>query len=252
MSNDKVSFEETSLPSLPRGRRTWPVWGAILVFLLALAALPPTRSAILACDVAIARWLNGFLGHSRGFDLFIAWLNTRKGDATVIGCLAFVFLAQSCIPWKRPEVLRKLAFWAWVGVVFLLVYQSQEVFEGTIRRDSPGQTLDGWFSLNAVYHVKTRVANRTCFPSGHAMAYFFFAIMAFRRYRRIGLFLLAVATVIPLTRMMTGGHWASDTYLATVPLAGFFAALAYETPVARLQGWIEVVLNKCWSLVFRG
>ena len=80
----------------------------------------------------------------------------------------------------------------------------------------------------------------------------FFAFMAVRRYRRIGTLLLVIAAVVPVTRMMTGGHWASDTYLGTLPLAGFFAALAYETPMARLQGWIEAVLSRFWKVVFRG
>lgn len=238
--------QETGSPRQPHVRKTWLLCLGILTFLSVLADIPLTRQWILTWDVRTAYWLNGLLGHNRHFDIFIARLNGKAGDTVVVVCLALLGLVQICFPWNHREVCQKCAFWGWVGLAFCLPYLLQELAEYMVHRQSPGRVLEGWFNLTAVYHVQTRVRSTSCFPSGHAMAYFFFAIMAVRRYRRTGLFLVVLCTLIPATRIMTGGHWFSDTYLSALPIAAFAAALAYETPLARVNRWLEVALDGCW------
>lgn len=236
---------DEGLPPLARVRRTLPVCLGVVTSLLVLAAVPATRQWILAWDVRCAYWMNGLLGHYRLFDVFVARLNGKAGDAVVVLCLSLVGLAQVCIPWNRQDVCQKLAFWGWVGLAFCIAYVLQELAEHVCRRESPGGVLENWFNLTTRYHIATRVRDTKCFPSGHALGYFFFALVAFRRYRRRGLFFMILGVLMMATRMTTGAHWFSDIYLSSLPIAALAAALAYETPVLRVNRWLEFALSGC-------
>lgn len=233
-------------PTSPKAAKTWPLWLGILLALSVLGALPATRQWFLAWDTRIAYWMNGLLGHSKGFDLFVAWLNGNKGDAAVIVVLFLFFAAHCCIPWDRRKVCEKAAYWVWVGATLMLLVVVVRVAERVFDRDSPARVLEGWFDLKKVYRVHTRVGSGRCFPSGHAVAFFYFAILATRRFPWLGLPLLAASLALPLSRLMSGAHWASDVYLVSLALAGLYAAVCYETSIVKMSRWGEVLLGGLW------
>lgn len=228
--------------------KTWPWILGFLICLLGIAFVPATQNTLLAYDDQITRWFNGLLGHSRSFDVFVGGLNSKAGDLIVVLSFLSFFAVNSCYRWNRREVCSRLAFWCWVSVLFILLYQGQRVFEAAFDRDSPGKAIEGWFNLKQAYGIKVKYNNSHSYPSGHSMAYYFVAFMALRRSLRTGLILLTVALIVPTTRIMTGAHWASDIFLGAVPISCLFAALFYETRVRRLRELFEYILDGFWHI----
>lgn len=229
--------------------KTWPwILGALACLLIAVF-IPAVQSSILAYDDQITRWFNRLLGHNRSFDVLVGGLNSKAGDLIVVLCFLIFFLIHSCYNWNQRDVCEKLAFWAWVSVLFIVLYQGQRVFEAAFDRDSPGKVIEGWFNIKQVYGIKVKYSNTHSYPSGHSMAYYFVAFMALRRSLRTGAILLVVALVVPTTRIMTGAHWASDIFLGALPISLFFAALFYETRVRKLRNFFEHILDGIWYIV---
>lgn len=219
------------LPELPaRRRRTWPIFLGLLVVVFLVFSLSATDRWIDYLDMVIARGANTALGLSRTFDMALAILNSKVGDAAV-GMAFIVFVLMHVFAGHaREEKAKRLAFWGWVAITFIVFYQCQRLLENFFDRDSPGKVLSGWRSLKRMYGFNARVENTHSFPSGHATAQWLFALMALRAYRRVGTGLVVVALILPSTRILTGAHWPSDILLGSIPLAAFASAVAYETP----------------------
>ena len=229
-------------------RKTWPWILGLLACLLVAALIPQTQGWLLSWDEAISKWFNGLLGHSRAFDILVAGLNTKAGNLFLILSFLCFFLIHSCYQWDRRAVCRKVAFWGWVSLLCVLLYQGQRVLALAFDRDSPGQALEGWFNLRKVYDIKAKVTNTHSFPSGYSMALFFAGFMALRRSLKAGSILLAVTVFVSMTQIMAGRHWASDVILGSVPIALFFAALFYETRTRRLLDLFEYLMDGLWHV----
>ncbi|HBF34913.1 TPA: hypothetical protein DDW35_10170 [Candidatus Sumerlaeota bacterium] len=227
-------------------RLTWPIYLVICLVFAVLAKTPATWQVIFEWDKQGAYFFNHMLGHSKSFDLFIAYFNSKMGDISVFAFLGLFFLIHSLIPFERKSICQKLAFWGWVGVIFIITQILQNKCENMIDRRSAGGALPDWFDLKTVYHLKTRVGSGASFPSGHVVSTLFFTLMAFRRgYRGGGILLFGLLIVLSITRMMSGAHWPTDI-VGSLPLAALWAALSYETPVVNCNRWLEMFLNGIW------
>lgn len=236
-----------SPPTRPPRRRTWPSIIAVFVAFYVLMLFPPVHAHVQALDVALARLMNGWLGHSRMFDLSIGALNSKAGDRLVVAGILLLLALHVLVGRDRPARARRMAFWIWTILLFTVIYQGQRMVEDGFTRDSPGKVLEPWFDLRDAYGIKAKTTNTNSYPSGHGTAYYFFAFMALRHYRRMGLLLLVMAAVLPTTRIVTGAHWPSDLFLGSLPLALLFSALAHEPSLRhwlrRLTVWCDALLR---------
>jgi membrane-associated phospholipid phosphatase len=227
----------------------WP-WLLGLMAAGVLASLcPPVIHQVLILDEHAARFCNSLLNHNPAFDRFVGALNTKRGDATVFLGLVLFCAIHSCFRANRAEVARRTAFWLWVAILFTVFYQFQKALEILFSRDSPSIALPGWIRHEYLYAHNVKVANSKCYPAGHAAAYFFLAFMALGRYRAVGFGLLALALVLPATRVVTGAHWPSDSILGSVPLMGVLAVLSYETRASRLHDLLRVFLDGAFRVI---
>ena len=226
-------------------------WYWILAFLLALlvvALLPSSQKVLLDLDAYYARYFNNLMGKSKHFDLMVGRLNYQKGDVFVAIMFILFFLVHGFMGKNKTEIKNRLAFWGWAGVLFLILYQGQRIVEGVFNRDSPSKVFDDWINIKELYGIKAKVSNSHCYPSGHAMAYYFTAFLALRRYSRAGWTLLLIALTVPTTRIMTGAHWPSDIFLGSLPISLLIAAVCYETGIRQTYGWSEKVVDVVWAL----
>lgn len=226
-------------------RKTWP-W--LLVFIIGGAVLilfvPPIQHAILKADIALAYALNSFLGHNSALDRLVGTIVTRNGDKVLFSALCLICtLHIFARPRNSHDVADRAAFWIWAVALFFAFYFFQRVFDGMLQRESPGKSLPNWIRPHVFLRRGTRTTSRNCFPSGHASLLFGLAFLALRRYRGVGLVLLAIATVVMSLRVMTGAHWPSDIILGSLPLMGLFAALMFETRLATLHTWLRGICS---------
>lgn len=208
----------------------WPWIVAGMVLLLLLNQLPAVHHAIISLDRAVAVRANSLLGRSPAFDRQLGRLNTRAGDVFVLALICLVFLVHALRGADSKEILRRLTFWGWTGLLCLATYALQSESEYLIKRKIPILELDQLKNLHAMYGIPLRTGGGSSFPSGHGLAYIFFALMAWRRgYLGVSLALWGLAVLMPGLRLVIGVHWLSDVVLGSLPLAALIAALAWET-----------------------
>lgn len=235
------------MEAAPRQRKTWP-WILIAIGLTAILALiPPVLARVLAADVSCARWFNGFVHRSRSFDLFLIRTNTRRADLAVFFVIGMGMLVYAFLSRRKEKMTSTLAFWAWVGILFTVLCFVLEALEKIMQRPSPGLVLANWRDLSEFYVTTVKVKAIGCFPSDHATAWFFLGFMAVRRYRRLGIFLLAFALALSPFRVIIGSHWMSDALFGAVPLTALMAALAFETPLIRLRDVCEHWITRMFA-----
>lgn len=222
--------------------RTWPWFLGAIIALTAAAIYPPFFHALLAWDEAVARWFNSIVGRNHMIDIIVSLINTDLGDLVIITFIAGLFAWHAFSPSDPAERNDRIAFWTFTTLAFIALYGFLGPLEGSIGRDSPGRVLTGWGDLRTISNIPVKVSKTHCFPSGHASAHFFFAFVALREHRRIGLLLLLMAFTFPQTRIITGAHWPTDN-VGSFLVAGLAAALVTETPVARLHRVILYVVN---------
>jgi Kdo2-lipid A phosphotransferase len=229
-------------------------WHWILLLLLCLFVvfrLPHPQSIVLAYDLSSARWLNELLGHNRPLDLAVATINSQRGDLLMALGISLLFLNHIRRTPTLHELYRRLAFWTWVGLLFVFVFYFQQWIEEIVERESPSRVMEGWKNLKEIYGLPVKINNKDSFPSGHAAAYFFFAFMSLRRYPSMGYVFLTLAIILPPTRVMTGAHWLTDIYLGSLPLALLTSAIAYETRIYCSLSYLEAFYEKCGANIRR-
>lgn len=217
-----------------RYTRTWPWIAALVALLMALSAIPAIHGFVIGLDHRVAWAANSVLGHNRVLDMCLGLLNSKFGDMGIVLFLLWIFTMHIRRGSDGQERARRLAFWIWVSAVFLVFYLGQHMLETFFDRDGPGKAFADWKNLRKLYGWNYKMINSHSYPSGHATAYWVFAFMALRAYRGMGNILLAMAAVLPSTRLITGAHWLSDIVLGSIPLAALVSALAYETRIAKV------------------
>lgn len=210
------------------GIRTWPWFLGATLALLAGCFYPPILEWMLSADESTSRWCNSLVGRNRAVDITISLLNTRMADVLLIIGYVTVFTLHACRPANSTERLKRGVFWIVTVLAFGIVYSLQQTIEGSVSRDSPGRVLSGWYDLRNDSDIEVKVSKSFSFPSGHASTYFFFAFMAMREFRRMGLALFVLALALPSTRIVTGAHWPTDI-LGSFLLMGLIAGLLVET-----------------------
>lgn len=221
-----------------RRKPTWPWIAALLAVLIALSSIPAIHAWVIHIDLRVAWASNSILGHNRVLDMCLGLLNSKFGDMGIVLFLLCFFGIHIKRGLTADERARRLAFWIWVSLVFVVFYLGQHMLETFFDRDGPGKALPDWKNLRKLYGWNYKMINSHSYPSGHATAYWVFAFMALRAYRRMGNALLAMAAVLPTTRLITGAHWLSDILLGSIPLAALISALGYETRIARLYYYL--------------
>jgi len=205
--------------------------------------------AVLAWELAGAdRALSAWAGGAAGFPLRHpgTWASALHEAGRVLGGLMllalFVDAAWPAPPWRAPAAVlgvarRRLVAAATVATLLLVPALALLAYLA-LRWD----VVDHGGTVPWVSHWALGVADGGpghCFPSGHASAHFFFAFVALREHRRIGLgarWLLAAVGALGLlfgaVQVVRGAH-----YLSHVLWSGWLcAALAVAVAAAlRLQ-----------------
>jgi undecaprenyl-diphosphatase len=119
-----------------------------------------------------------------------------------IGTGGAVWLALACIfalLWRRPGLL------FWVGAADLVAYLASEGLKQAVERRRPSQLFPEIKTLVPLPHGSS-------FPSGHATTSFACAVVlaSVARTRRARALLLALATLIALSRLYVGVHFPLD------------------------------------------
>ena len=153
-------------------------------------------------------------------DIIVSLVNTDLADLVIILFIAGLFAWHAFSPSDPVERNDRIAFWTFTTLAFIVLYAFLGPLEGSIGRDSPGRVLTGWGDLRTISNVPVKVSKTDCFPSGHASAHFFFAFVALREHRRIGLVLLLFALMFPQTRIITGAHWPTDNKIGRASCRG--------------------------------
>ena len=232
-------------------KRTLPayIWVLLVIVVLTGACIyPPFFKWFTSLDVALARWANSLVGLKNGMiNMLISLVNTKLGDIATVGAIAFLAIWHILKPSDNRERISRFAFWGFAGLMFGILYELTEPIEKAVGRDSPGRELVGWFDLRNMSEMSVKVSKGNSFPSGHALAHYFFAFMILRRYRFMGWFLMAVAVIFPTTRIITGAHWPTDI-LASLLIAAFAASLIMDTRIVGFYPWLERRIKEVYYL----
>jgi len=217
----------------------WPLVlsGILLLFLLNMNT--GIHGEIISIDTRAALIMNSVIGISPGLDKMLGWLNTRVGDEVVLSCMCILFLMHSFRGSTSTEVVRRLSFWGWVGALCLAAYAIECGLEHFLRRDIPLLALSQLKNVQTMYGLTLRTSGASSYPSGHAIAYIFFALMAWRRYWRMSLLICAIGFVMLSMRLVLGLHWLSDMTLGSLPISILLDSLAWETSLKRIYRLTE-------------
>ena len=122
----------------------------------------------------------------------LSWLGT--GGAVWLA-LALVF----ALLWRRPSLL------IWVGAADLVAYGAAAGLQAVVGRPRPPRSFPQIETLVPLPHSSS-------FPSGHASTSFACAVVlaAAARSRRTRALLIALATLIALSRVYAGVHYPLD------------------------------------------
>lgn len=230
--------------------KKWPFVLALILLSGLIVALTPFGHALLQADVHVARWANSWVGVNPVFDNLLISTNTKGGDRVVFVCFAVFCLLHSFALPRREEITKRLAFWGWLAVVFIVCYLVQELAEDFFARHSPGKVLHGWRNLEQMYGRDVKVISKNSFPSGHATVYWICAFMTWPRFRRLSVVLFGLALVLPTTRVLVGAHWPSDIFLGSLPMSFLFTLIAYETRLQNVEKYLYRFTDAGWDIVF--
>jgi membrane-associated phospholipid phosphatase len=224
------------------GTKLFMVLAAIL--LVALLNMNPTvHNAIINVDTLVALRMNSLVGINPIFDRILAWLSTRIGDAFVLIGIYILFFFHSLCGIKLDEIIRRLSFWLWVGILCLITYEILCTPMCTVMRDTPLLALHQFKNLQTIYGFTFHSCPTNSFPSGHGLAYIFFAMMAWKKYFRISLVLWCLAIIMLSLRLIVGLHWLSDIIFGSVFLSLLVVALVDDTPLKNTYKYTQQAVS---------
>jgi membrane-associated phospholipid phosphatase len=242
----------------------WTNLSVVLCSVLALSVLitnPAIHSAINNWEANLTIAANSIVGMHPSLDRLLGWLNTRIGDLLVISLMAGIFTAHSFGASTFNVLVERLSFWGWVATLCISTYLLVCATEHLYCHPIPVQALPQLHDVRTMYGIPVHASAFNSFPSGHGLAYIFFALMAWcKRYRRMSLFLILFGTIMLATRVVLGMHWLSDIFLGALPLSLVLSSVALRTPLkqsfrsfysityfllARLSGhaWTQILFN---------
>lgn len=228
-----IEFKE-ELIAVGKERRTFralPVILAAIVAMWLLNQVSTVHGAIIALDRHVAVTLNSLVGVNYALDQLMGRMTTRSGDAIVLAIM-IGFLAVHCLrPQDLHEKARRIAFWGWNGVLCVSTYMLCCWLQNFFVREIPLAALPTLHNITTIYGLVPHTSANESFPSGHALAFLFFAVASWRIYRSMSLPLLAIGALVLAVRLVIGLHWLSDMLLGSLPLSLLLAALSRETPL---------------------
>jgi len=215
------------------GNRWANLW-IVLCSVLALSVLianPAIHSAINNWEANLTIAANSIVGMHPSFDHLLGWLNTRACDLLVISLMVAIFLAHSFRASTFNTLVERLSFWGWVATLCISTYLLTCVTEHLYCHPIPVQALPQLHDVRSMYGIPVHASAFNSYPSGHGLAYIFFALMAWcKRYRGMSLFLILFGTIMLSTRVILGMHWLSDIFLGALPLSLVLSSVALRTP----------------------
>jgi len=185
-------------------------------------------------DLSAAFACNSLVGNCPPVDKIVGWLNTKAGDAVVLSIMCFIFVRHAFSATDFKQMLERLAYWGWVGIICVGTYLIVDEIAEKFCTPIPLTALPSLHDLRAIYQIPLHSSAYNSYPSGHGLAYSFFAIMAWRRrYTAMGWFIAAVGVCMLSMRVILGMHWLSDIFLGAFPLAILLSSVCLNTYVNR-------------------
>jgi membrane-associated phospholipid phosphatase len=209
------------------------------ILMLLLNTNPVIHTAIINFDMRVALGMNSVLGHVPLFDRTIGWLSTRAGDLFILGFICLLFAVHSFCGANLHEVIRRGSFWIWLGFLCASTYLISCSLECFVRRDTPLSVLHPFNNLQTMYGITFHSCPTSSFPSGHGMAFLFFAIMASWRYFRMSLLLWSLAILVLSLRLILGLHWLSDIICGSLFIVLILICLIEDTPLKNTYKYFE-------------
>jgi undecaprenyl-diphosphatase len=137
-----------------------------------------------------------------------------------VATLAVLFFARG--KWKSVNSRRGVAA---AGVSALLALGVAQLIATLWDRARP-------YEAHASAHLFISRSPDPSFPSDHATAAFALAVAVFLWHRRAGWLMLAMATVLAVSRVAVGTHYPGDV-LGGAAIGAVSALIVYYTPAAR-------------------
>jgi undecaprenyl-diphosphatase len=183
-------------------------------------------------DLDHYRTLNGLAGSAGWLDHLLRWgaQDLPIAMAIVVG-LAWFWPGD---PDERAQ-RQRLAVYA-VGAALLGLALSQAIGHAWFR-ERP--------YVHHPAHLLVAPSGDPSFPSDHAVGGFALAIPFVLARRRVGWLLLAMATVLAMTRVAVGTHYPSDV------IGGAFLGTAAAVAIWRVRPWLEIPLVPCLLIARR-
>jgi len=246
--NSHSSNEPESPVQKQRTAKTLPWIVAGIVGLILLNKIGAVHDAIERVDLFVALSANSIVGKSYLLDQLMGRVTTRFGDAIMLSIMVGILAVHCLQPKDFHEKARRIAFWGVNGVVCVSTYVFCCLIQNWFMRKIPLAALPQLHNLTKMYGLVPHTSAAESFPSGHALAFLFFAVAAWFAYRRMSFLLLAVGCFVLSIRLIIGIHWLSDMMLGSLPLSLLLVSLTRETPLriafAKLEDLAYFCLNK--------
>ena len=208
----------------------------ISALLIASWIVPPTRALWDMLDLAAFRALNGLLALGEGSLVFWAAANHRAVDLLSGSFCAAIILWWL---WGEPRAVqnRRAAALGALAVPLLVIPFTVHllirfVFDG--QRYSPTLVVDDALLFSKLLpQFETKDISIYSFPGDHA--FILFSVTSFFWFyapRKIFLWMLAVAIVFSLPRLVGGAHWLTDDVIGGIAPALIVIAWVCATPFA--------------------
>lgn len=224
------------------GNKWMIVLAAVLVMTL-LNMNHTVHGAIINIDTQVAFKMNSILGTNPFLDETLAWLSTSIGDAFVFTCVSLLFFVHALNGGSHAKTIKRLSYWIWLGLLCLIVYMFASAAEYLIKRDTPISSLHHFYNLQTHYGIMFHSCPTSSFPSGHGLAYIFFAMMAWQRYFRISLILWCLAFIMLSVRLIVGLHWLSDIMIGSLFLSTLLGTLVGDTSLKNTYQFCEKAVS---------